>query len=130
VNRIVLPAAGRVILTQRMALIPVVLQQNAAQIRVTLKEDAEHVVALTLQPVGAIEYRYQAWNCFAVVDARLHAQSGSIRDAVELGSDIETWRSAEREHVYRGEIREEVHLQFVMISHVEGDITVASRCDI
>ena len=47
------PAAGWVVLAQRMAL-PSVRQQNALQVGMPVELDAEHVEDLALQPIGRL----------------------------------------------------------------------------
>src|SRR6476659_4604163 len=47
-------AAEREVLPQRISLLVPLPHQDAAQVRMSVKSDAEHVVALPLQPIGAL----------------------------------------------------------------------------
>ena len=48
------PAAQRKVLPQRIAFLVLLPHQDAAQVGMADERDAEHVVALALQPVGAL----------------------------------------------------------------------------
>src|SRR6202795_3125556 len=78
-----------VILAQRMTL-PLVGQQNAFQIRMTLEHDAEHVEAFALEPVGHRPDSANARHRLAFGCVRLQPQPLILRKRIQIEDHIET----------------------------------------
>src|ERR1700739_2957430 len=71
-----------VILPQRIAL-PFLRQQQTLQIRMPLKNDAEHVVDFTLQPIGRRPDALHARHRFVFTKQRLDAEAFILRKRVK-----------------------------------------------
>src|SRR5579859_1681375 len=67
-----------VIFPQRIAL-PFLRQQQALQVRMALKNDAEHVVDFALQPIGRRPDAFYACHRFVFPKQRLDAQAFVLR---------------------------------------------------
>ena len=76
-----LMAAQWVIFPERIAFVPILRQENAPEIGMTREIDAEHVVALALQPVGGcpeVGRGRDAVAAFERIDAALDAQPVAV----------------------------------------------------
>src|SRR3546814_17695034 len=67
-----------------------VIGQDAAQVRMIVKDDAEHVERLALEPVGAREHRDRAWHRLVLANRHLDADAAVLMHAEQVVNHVET----------------------------------------
>ena len=106
----------RVILAQRMAL-EAVVQQDAAQVRVAVEGDAEHVVHLALEPVGPLPHRHERVDARVVVrHRRLQPHPLVVRQRVQVRHHLVARLAALGEVIHRGQVHQHVVVQVRLVA--------------
>lgn len=79
----------REILAQRMTL-EAIVSHDTTKVGMAREEDAEHVVDLTLIPIGTVENANQARDRRGLVSVRLDSDAGIVTDAQQIVDDLES----------------------------------------
>src|SRR5689334_13437260 len=85
------PSTEREVLPQREAFLVLLPHQDAAQIRMAVEADAEHVVALALHPIGTLVDRPDARHDerLPLEEQRLQPQEAAVRQRAQMPDDLD-----------------------------------------
>src|SRR5687768_2242822 len=90
-----------IIFPQWMAL-KALIEQNAAQVRVAVKGQPEHIVDFTLEPVRPLPDRHERVKAgLTVWHGRLQTQALIVRQGIEMRHNLVTRRASHGEVIYR-----------------------------
>src|SRR5258708_31753176 len=84
------PALGRIVVFPQRVALKRFMRENAAQVRMTVENDAIHVEHFALVPVQAFENRGPSFDRLVLRHANLETNALVVLQRVELVNEIET----------------------------------------
>src|SRR5687767_343922 len=109
----------RIVLALWMAL-PVVGHQQAPEIGMIGKHDAEHVPHFALEPAGRRPHALNRWNGVVRGGSNLQAEAQAVRNREQVVDDLKAWIA--REIVGRGHLDEHVEPQRRRVTKSTGGL--------